>query len=158
MKREGTEIGLGVGEGVGIGEERKPILTGVAGFLEELTVMGVDTLVDTMLGMARGGSTEDRRVCESSVSCSSEASDRAGISNRCGTEEGGDIVFSVSLECKRAELEGLGFNGDSEAGRLCLATGRNNVPPFSGRAWRQWVASLSEECALTDAGRHDDRD
>ena len=53
MKWEGTEIGLGVGEGVGIGEERKPILTGVAGFLEELTVMGVDTLVDTMFGMAR---------------------------------------------------------------------------------------------------------
>ena len=38
---------------MGIGEERKPILTGVTGFLEEPTVMGVDTLVDTMFGMAR---------------------------------------------------------------------------------------------------------
>ena len=48
-------------------------------------------------------------------------------------EEGGGIVFDVSLECGGAELEGPCFNDVSEAGRRCLATGRNNVPPFSGR-------------------------
>lgn len=134
VERDDTEIGLGVGEGARIDEEREPILIGVAGFLEGLMAMGVDTLVDTMFGMARWGSTEDRCVCESSVSWDSEASGRAGVSNRCGIEEGGGIVFGVSLECRGAELEG-GFDGDSEAGRRCLATGRNNVPPFSGGTW-----------------------
>ena len=127
------EIGLGVGEGAGMDEEREPMLIGVAGFLEVPIVMGVGTLDRTMFGMARWGSTEDRRACESSRSCGSEASDRAGVSNRCGTEGGGGIVFGVSLECKGAEVEGPGFDGDSEAGRRCLTTGRNNVPPFSGR-------------------------
>ena len=53
-EREGTETGLGVGEGgIKIEEERDPILIGVAGFLEDPTLMGVETLVETMLGMAR---------------------------------------------------------------------------------------------------------
>ena len=39
--------------GVGIDEERDPMLIGVAGFLEDPTVMGVETLVETMLGIAR---------------------------------------------------------------------------------------------------------
>lgn len=43
-------------------------------------------------------------------------------------------MFDVSLECGGAELEGPGFDDGSEAGRRCLTTGRNNVPPFSGRA------------------------
>jgi hypothetical protein len=42
-------------------------------------------------------------------------------------------VFGVSLEYGGAELEGPGFDNGSEAGRRCLMTGRNNVPPFSGR-------------------------
>lgn len=105
-EREDTGIGLGVGEdGVGMDEERDPMLIGVAGFLEDPIVMGVETLLETTLGMARWGSTEDRCVCESSVSCGSEASDKAGVSNRCGMEEGGGITFGVSLECGGAELE-----------------------------------------------------
>ena len=42
-------------------------------------------------------------------------------------------MFGVSLERKGAELEELGIDGESEAGRRCLTTGRNNVPPFSTR-------------------------
>jgi hypothetical protein len=127
-------VGVGEGEGgMGIDEERDPMVIGVAGFLEDPTVMGVETLFGTTFGMARRGPTEDRRVCELSVSCCSEASDRTGVPDRCGTEEGGGIVFGVSLECRRAELEELGFDGDSEPGRRCLTTGRNNVPPFSVR-------------------------
>ena len=54
IEREGTETGLGAGEGgMKIEEERDPILIGVAGFLEDPTLMGVETLVETMLGMAR---------------------------------------------------------------------------------------------------------
>lgn len=54
VEREGTEIGTGVGEeGVRIDEEREPMLIGVAGFLENPTVMGVELLVEAMLGMAR---------------------------------------------------------------------------------------------------------
>ena len=50
----GMEVDLGVGEGgVGIDEERDPILIGVAGFLENPTVMGVGALVERMFGMAR---------------------------------------------------------------------------------------------------------
>lgn len=157
VEREGTEMGVGVSEGgVGIDEERDPMLIGVAGFLEDPTAMGVETLVETMLGIARWGSTEDRRACESSVSCCSEASDSVGVSSRCGTEEGGGIVFGVSLECKGAEPEGPDFGAESGAGRRCLETGLNNVPPFSGSPLRQRIARLSEESTLTDARRHDD--
>ena len=53
VEREGTEIGLGVGEGRGIDEERDPMLMGVAGLLEDPTAIGVDTLVETMFGMTR---------------------------------------------------------------------------------------------------------
>lgn len=54
VEREGTEIGLGAGEGVvGIDEGRNPMAIGVAGFLEDPTVMGVDALVETMFGIAR---------------------------------------------------------------------------------------------------------
>ena len=54
IAREGTEISLGVGErGVGIDEERDPMLIGVAGFLKVPTVMGVETLVEMTLGMGR---------------------------------------------------------------------------------------------------------
>lgn len=54
LEREGAEIGLGVGEGgIRIDEERDPILIGVAGFLEDPTLMGVEALVETMLGMTR---------------------------------------------------------------------------------------------------------
>jgi len=67
-------------------------------------------------------------------------------------------VLGVSLKCRGAELEGPGLDGDSEAGRRCLTTGRNNVPPFSGRTRCQWIASFSGAGSLTNAGRHDDRD
>lgn len=51
---EGTEMGLGDGEGgIGIDEERDPMLIGVAGFLEVPTVMGVDPLTETMFGITR---------------------------------------------------------------------------------------------------------
>lgn len=51
---EGTEIGVGVGEeGVRMDEEREPMLIGVAGFLENPTIMGAEPLVEVMLGMAR---------------------------------------------------------------------------------------------------------
>ena len=73
----------------------------------------------------------DRSACESSTSCCSEASDEAGVSNRCGTEEGGGIALDASLKCKTAELEEPGFDGDSEAGRRWFTTGLKNVPPFS---------------------------
>lgn len=54
VERGGTKIGLGVGEeGIRTDEERDPILMGVAGFLEDPTLMGVETLVETTLGMAR---------------------------------------------------------------------------------------------------------
>ena len=54
VEREDTEIGLGVGEGgIKTDDERDPMLMGVAGFLEDPTLMGVETLVETMLGMAR---------------------------------------------------------------------------------------------------------
>ena len=46
-------MSFGVGEGAGIDEERELMLMGVAGFLEDPTVMGVDTLANTMFGMAR---------------------------------------------------------------------------------------------------------
>lgn len=53
-ERGGTEIGLGVGEeGTRTDEERDPILMGVAGFLEDPTLMDVETLVETTLGMTR---------------------------------------------------------------------------------------------------------
>lgn len=68
------------------------------------------------------------------MSCCSGARGGAGVSNRCGMEEGGCIALGGSLECTGAELEEPGFDGDSEAGRRCLTTGRNNVPPFSVRA------------------------
>jgi hypothetical protein len=67
------------------------------------------------------------------MSRSSEARDEAGISNRCGMEEGGCIVFCVSLGCTEVEGEGPGFEDGSEASRRCLTTGRNSVPPFSVR-------------------------
>jgi len=53
VERDGMGMGLGVGEGAGIDEEREPMLIGVAGFLEDPTAIGVDTLVKTMFGMAR---------------------------------------------------------------------------------------------------------
>jgi hypothetical protein len=53
VEREGTKIGLGVGEGRGMDEERDPMLMGVAGLLEDPTAIGVDTLVKTMFGMTR---------------------------------------------------------------------------------------------------------
>ena len=54
VEREGTEIGLGVGEGgVEIDEERNPMVIGVAGFLEDPTVIGVNALVEAMFGTAR---------------------------------------------------------------------------------------------------------
>jgi hypothetical protein len=53
VEREGTEIGLGVGEGRGMDEERDLMLMGVAGLLEDPTAIGVDTLVETMFGMTR---------------------------------------------------------------------------------------------------------
>lgn len=67
------------------------------------------------------------------------------------------MVFSVSLECTGAELEGPGFEGVSEAGRRCLETGRNSVPPFSANK-HQSTANLSGRGRLTDAGRHGDKD
>ena len=51
--RGGTKTGLGVEECIRTDEERDPILMGVAGFLEDPILMGVETLVGTMLGMAR---------------------------------------------------------------------------------------------------------
>lgn len=47
-----AEIGLG-GGGIGIAEERNPILIGAPGFLEVPTVTGVDALVETMFGITR---------------------------------------------------------------------------------------------------------
>ena len=133
MEREGAEIALGVGEGgMGMDEERDPTVMGVGGFLEDPTAIGVETLAVTTFGIARGGSTEDRPVCESSVSCCSEINDKVGVSNRCGTDGGGGIGFGVSLECT-AVREVPGFDGDSEADRHCFETGRNRVPPFSVR-------------------------
>lgn len=109
------------------------MLIGVAGFLENPTEIGVETLAVTMFGMGRCGSIEDRRVGESSTSCRSKARDKAGVSNRCVMEEGGCIVFGVSLKCTGAVLEEPGFKGEAEADRRCFATGRNIVPPFSVR-------------------------
>jgi hypothetical protein len=54
VERESTEVGLGVDdEGGRMDEERDPILMGVAGLLEGPTLMGVEALVETMLGMPR---------------------------------------------------------------------------------------------------------
>ena len=55
VEREGMEIalGAGVGEGARVDVGRGPMLRGVAGLLEDPTVMGVDALVETMFGMAR---------------------------------------------------------------------------------------------------------
>ena len=51
--REDADIGLGVEDGVRMGDERDPMLIGVAGFLEDPIVMGVGALLETTLGMAR---------------------------------------------------------------------------------------------------------
>jgi hypothetical protein len=68
------------------------------------------------------------------------------------------MVFSVSLECGGAELEGPGFDGDSEAGRRCLETGRNNVPPFSASIDVSLLTvSLSGRGGLTNARGHGDK-
>ena len=97
--RKGADKGLSVGVGgIGTEEERDPILTGVGGFLEVPTEMGVETLAVTMFGIARWGSIEGRRVRDSSTSFCSEARDGTGVSNRGGMDEGGCIVFCVSLK------------------------------------------------------------
>ena len=127
-------MGVGVGEGgIWIDEERDPMLMGVAGFLEVPTEMGVETLTVMIFGIARWGVIEGGRVRRSSTSCCSEAREEVDVSNRCGMEEGGCIEFGVSLEYAGAELEGPGFDGESEVCRRCLTTGRNSVPPFSTR-------------------------
>lgn len=54
VEREGTDIGLGAGEGgIGMDEERDPMLIGVAGLLEDPTVIGVETLFETTFGITR---------------------------------------------------------------------------------------------------------
>ena len=53
VERDGVGMGLGKGEGGGIDEEREPMLMGVAGFLEDPTVMGVGALDRTMFGITR---------------------------------------------------------------------------------------------------------
>jgi len=50
VKREGVGIEVGVGEGGGMEEDREPMLIGVAGFLEDPTVMGVGVPGRTMFG------------------------------------------------------------------------------------------------------------
>jgi len=78
------------------------------------------------------------------VPCDSGASARAGVSNCCGTEGGGGTAFGVSLEWKGVEVEGLGFDGDSEADPRCSeTTGRNSVPPFS-QLWYDVVSTHYE--------------